>query len=641
MALAPEDRDAIVEAISAGFKAAGGSSSGNSSGQTADQGVNFSKSLQGAGEAANTLGTFMYKAGGSVAAFGGVVEKVAPEMLGLTKVITGTGSTMATYLENTQKVFQGLSKTGLAFNGDLGLIRQTAARARMPLDQFGNLMSANTANMIAFGAGADDGAKKFADLSNAMFEEGAIDGMMALGYSLKDTNEFLMDFTTINRRSARFQRMNAGQQAAAAAEFAKQLNMVSKLTGQQADDLKNELMERQNNGATQAKLRLLERQGIEGVQESYNAAQAELEKGPEVLQNLMDDLLQTGVPMSEATASFAATNKEAYALAQQAAEATKAGNVEEAKRLSEQAAAAALEYANSEQGLRLATLSQVSDIGRMQAENLEQVGPLIDAINLHAGKMSESMGRTVGTVEAFEDLTKKMTEQQAEVLALEGDSQQALKATNEAQQFLANTASAMNENLAEQTRTQAIFVSAMKEMAAALDSNRAMEVADAIGAPLGVGTDLYKDTDGTTASENRETVEQDTSTATEQQSQQAAQEAKGLFGRIYDFIFGGEEDPTPRATGGTISPGTTYLAGERGPELITNTPGTVMNKDQTENVFKSDSDKKSEDMKKLVDAMETANDQLSTLIAINTKQTNLTDKQIKAIKGAGNLIKGI
>jgi len=634
MALAPEDRDAIVDAISAGFKAAGGSSGGGGSQGGGDAPIDFSKKLKGAGDAANTLGNFMYRAGGSVAQFGSTVENVAPSMLGLTKVLTGTGSSIASYMETTQKVFQGLSKTGLAFNGDLGEIRKTAARARMPLDEFGNLMAANSANMIAFGAGADEGAKKFADLSAAMFDEGAIDGMMALGYSLKDTNEFLMDFTTINRRSAKFQRMDAGQQAAAAAEFAKQLNIVSKLTGQQASELKNELMERQNNGATQAKLRLLEKQGVEGVQESYNAAQTELEKGPEVLQNLMDDLLQTGVPMSEATAAFAATNKEAYALAKQAAEATKAGDTEKARALSEKAAAAALEYANSEQGLRLATLSQVSDIGRMQAENLEQVGPLIDAINVHAESMSKSMGRTVGTVEAFESLTAKMTKQQTEVLAMEGDSQQALKATNEAQQFLANTASKMNENLAEQVRSQGVFVDAMREMANALDGDRAKEVGEALAAPLGVGTEKFADDDGTTADQNRNLP------TDKNKSDQAGEEAKGLFGRILDFIMGGDE-PEARATGGTISPGSSYIVGEKGPELISGQAGTVTNAEQTANAVSGAQANNAQDMGKLINAMETANEQLSTLIAINTKQTILGDKQIKALKGAGNLIKGI
>ena len=42
-----------------------------------------------------------------------------------------------------------------------------------------------------------------------------------------------------------------------------------------------------------------------------------------------------------------------------------------------------------------------------------------------------------------------------------------------------------------------------------------------------------------------------------------------------------------------------------------------------------------------IDALTTANDQFSTLIAINTRQTVLSDRQVKAIKGAGNLIKGV
>ena len=424
MALSTDDKNDIVNAISEGFKGVkfpqgnqpSSGQSGSGGNVVGDKISAFTDKVNKAGKATNTMGEFMYRAGGSVSMFAKTVEGTLPSFAGLTGVLAGGAGAVAQYLETTQAAFQGLSKTGLQFNGDLGLIRQTAARARMPLEEFATLVGKNSANLIALGAGADKGAKMFADLSQAMFEDGPIDGMMALGYSLKDTNEFLMDFTTLNRRDAAFQRMNAPKQAQAAAEFAKNLSIVSKLTGQQAKDLKNELMERQNAGATQARLRLLEKQGVEGVQQSYNAAQTELEKGPEVLQNLMDDLIQTGVPMSEATSAFAATNKEAYALAKQAAAAVKAGDMEKAKALSEKAAAASLEYANSEQGLRLATLAQVSDIGKLQAQNLEQVGPLIDAINVHAKSMSESMGRTVGTVEAFESLTAKMTEEQKKVV---------------------------------------------------------------------------------------------------------------------------------------------------------------------------------------------------------------------------------
>ena len=234
MALSTDDKNDIVNAISEGFKGVKfpqgnqpSSGQSGSGGNVAGEYISsFTDKLNKAGKAAGTMGAFMYRAGGSVSQFAKTVENTLPSFAGLTGVLAGGAGTVAQYLETTQAAFQGLSKTGLQFNGDLGLIRQTAARARMPLEEFASLMSKNSANLIALGAGADKGAKMFADLSQAMFEDGPIDGMMALGYSLKDTNEFLMDFTTLNRRDAAFQRMNAPKQAQAAAEFAKNLSIV-------------------------------------------------------------------------------------------------------------------------------------------------------------------------------------------------------------------------------------------------------------------------------------------------------------------------------------------------------------------------------------------------------------------------------
>ena len=644
MALSQDDKEDIVKAITEGFKSIKlpqgsqpPSSGGGDSKGAGDVVAKFNQKLMKAGKAAGTMGDFLYRAGGSASQFAKTLEGTLPSFAGLTGVLTGGAGAVAQYLETTQAAFQGLSKTGVQFNGELGLIRKTAARARMPLEDFASLVSSNSANLIALGAGADDGAQKFADLSQAMFEEGPIDGMMALGYSLKDTNEFLMDFTTLNRRDAAFRKMTAPAQAQAAAEFAKNLQIVSKLTGQQAKDLKNELMERQNAGATQARLRLLEKQGVEGVQQSYNAAQTELEKGPEVLQNLMDDLIQTGVPMSEATSAFAATNKEAYALAKQAAAAVKAGDMEKAKALSEKAAAASLEYANSEQGLRLATLAQVSDIGKLQAQNLEQVGPLIDAINLHAKSMSESMGRTVGTVEAFESLTAKMTEEQKKVVALQEPNQQALRATNEAQQALATVASKMNEGIAEQVEAGGVIGKQLKGLADSLAGVDTEKIAKAMGDLMKIATEGMKDGGG---DKNDPANIRTDPQVNDGKSVDVDSEARGLFGRIYDFIMGADE-PDGRATGGTISPSGTYMVGEKGPEIISGQAGTVVNAEQTASAMNSANKNASKDMNKLIDAMTTANDQLSTLIAINTRQTVLSDRQVKAIKGAGNLIKGV
>jgi hypothetical protein len=245
----------------------------------------------------------------------------------------------------------------------------------MPLDAFANMVANNAQQLTGLGGSVTDGARKFAAMSEAMFSGPAplIDGFMNMGMSIEEANEFVIKNTELTRRQAMITGMTEMEQVAAAQEMAKNLQIVAKLTGKDAKQMQDQLIERQRDGATQARLRLLEKQGVENAQEAYAGAQAELAKSPKVVGDLMDDLLQTGAPMSEATKNFAATNQEAYALLQKAAEANKAGDVEAAKKYAAEAAAATAKFADSEQGLMLATLAQASDIAQGQADLLEEL----------------------------------------------------------------------------------------------------------------------------------------------------------------------------------------------------------------------------------------------------------------------------
>jgi len=570
-----------------------------------------------------------------VASAAGDVVKVLPGLGGALKTL---GVETAKYLERSQKSFNALAASGGGFAGNLGELNRAAAATRLPLDQFTKLMTANSQNLTAFGGGVNEGARRFTELSAAMFDTGAIDGFMALGMTLEESNEFLMDYTAMSRRSAKFQQMDADEQARAAAEMAKSFDTLAKLTGKQAKDIKNEVMERQNAGATQAKLRLLEKQGVAGAVDAYNAAQKGLSGGPKVLQNLMDDLLQTGVPMSEATANFAATNKEAYALAKQAAEATKRGDTEAAAKFSEQAAAKALEYANSEQGLRLATLSQVSDIAKGQADALEEVGATIDALNENAKAMAESTGQLATTAESYANLLGKMAAETEKQVALQEPNQQALKFVNEAQQGLANASKVARDGLAGTIESNKTFTDALAKAAASLDKNLGSEQLNHLGefmTKLNSLEVMKEEAKNTTGDEEASASEVSSSRRNNADPNSIENEvSEGIIDKIVNFFTG-------KAIGGTISPGQTYLTGERGPELISGSAGTVVNAEQTANAISGAQSNGAQDMGKLINAMETANEQLSTLIAINTKQTILGDRQIKALKGAGNLIKGI
>ena len=70
------------------------------------------------------------------------------------------------FLEESNAVFQQLSKVGAGFNGDLGALRAGAADTRLPLGEFASLIGSNSELLAGLGAGVNQGAKRFAQLSH-------------------------------------------------------------------------------------------------------------------------------------------------------------------------------------------------------------------------------------------------------------------------------------------------------------------------------------------------------------------------------------------------------------------------------------------------------------------------------------------
>jgi len=465
MALDPQDRDAIVDAISAGFTKANTArpqapSTGGNDQIAPKLNATLTKSVSG-------FGRVLDQGGGSLTAASKDFANMLPNVL---SKVGGAGTSIIKTLEDSQTVFQNMAKVGGGLGGDLGQIRAEAGKARMPLDAFANMVSNNSAALAGLGGSVSDGAKRFADLSNAMFEEGVIDGFMNLGYNIQEANEFVMKNTELTRRSAMLSSRSDAEQVKTAQELAKNMSIVAKLTGKDAQQMQDDLISRQRDGATQAKLRLLEMDGVTGAQDAYNAAQTSLNKGPAVLKNLFDDLMQTGAPMTEATKNFAATNAEAYELARQAAEANKRGDVAEAQRLGAEAAAAANKFAASRQGLTLATLAQASDIAKGQANVLEEMGPVIDATQAIQKKIKDATGQELTFREAFNANLARLTDNTQLQVDGAGVNQDALTALNKGQQALANTAGKSQEIIGEQIQTNSTLMKTYSTVADNIDS---------------------------------------------------------------------------------------------------------------------------------------------------------------------------
>ena len=507
----------------------------------------------------------------------------ATKSLGIFGKMVGGITTVISYLEGTQRTFQGLSKVGAGLDGNLLELRSSAARARLPLDTFATLVANNATELAGFSGGVSAGTRKVAALGEALFaNDGAIDGFMNLGYSIEEANEFLVSNIAIQRRQARITGMSDAQQVTAALELAKQFDIVAKLTGKDAKAQQDDLIARQRDGATSSKLRLLEKQGIIGAEGAYTAAQGALQTAPAVVRDLMADLTQTGVPMTKATQNFAALNSEAYGLLRQAADATKRGDQSGAQRYAEQAALATAKSADSVRNLTIGTYGQISEVAQGQANVLQEMAPLIDAVADHTSKMEASLGRTVTFTEAFNDMVGGMVTKQGTQVDGTGDGQAPLVLLNEAQRALADAASAVNLTIVEQLGGNSVIVGAISALTESIQNLDYQEMVDLAGAiaeivpgatpeetiaeARHVGVDPVRDAEGNFDQAATTALTNEVRRQRAENGQDTEGSTFGYIRRIYDKLFGA--GPSANALGGTVKAGDYLKVGEQGPETI-------------------------------------------------------------------------
>ena len=468
-------KDGIRDGMAATVRAQNNAKSGKTTsnyGKSVSSPSSVSEKLAGKpfGSAVAQMQNHIQNAGGSVSTFVSNLAKGTP----LAAAFGDELGSVIGYFEETNDTFKGLSKVGAGLEGRLGELRMSAAETRMTLGDFANMVGNNSELLAGFAGGVTGGIKRFRQLSSAMMEGDTITGFQNLGYSLQESNEFILKNLEFQRRDAKFRdkdgNLNQQLMLESSLKMAESLDVMAKVAGKDLKRMNDELVERQRSGATQAKLRLLEQQGIEGAGESYRAAQTSLQGAPKAARDLVDDLLQTGVPMSESTKAFMATNKEAGALGRQMADAIKNGEKEKAKQLGQQLTAASIAFANSTEGLTIATYAKVNPIAQMVAGNLEEVGGIIDQVSEHAKKIGEPLTDTASYIRTFNDIILETTSISKTQKAGRITGQEMSTAINDVQLALANSAAKINKNIGEAMGPDSEFVSLLEKGADKLRS---------------------------------------------------------------------------------------------------------------------------------------------------------------------------
>ena len=194
------------------------------------------------------------------------IRKVGNSFMGLGKAaFEGSGSisaftdnvvglqTLGNRLDVNIETFRQLSQTGANFGQSIVELRNAAAEAQLPLDDFASLVAQNSQNLAALFGTTTIGAKRIAALGADVRRLG-IDRLAPLGLTVDEINETLLLNLDSQRRTGILDRLTRDQQRDSAIAFAEELDRLAKLTGAQRDELRAQIEQQQSNERFQAAL---------------------------------------------------------------------------------------------------------------------------------------------------------------------------------------------------------------------------------------------------------------------------------------------------------------------------------------------------------------------------------------------------
>lgn len=234
----------------------------------------------------------LFKVFGQLPFFIGSIANIFSNIISVSEGLLGT--------------YREITKTGASFSGNLFEMASAAARAYLPLKDFTDIISKNSDIFAALGGTVDEGFRKFTSIQNALMGPSSEyrKNILGLGYTIKDAADYTALFMRMTSASANGRRLSDQEAAKSVSELIIQVDAYSKLTGQNATQLKEQL-------EAQARDENLKRY-LSGLGEkeqtaaNFALAQAKLEGG----QGLYDMVAQTIMTNGQVTTAFSKASQD-------------------------------------------------------------------------------------------------------------------------------------------------------------------------------------------------------------------------------------------------------------------------------------------------------------------------------------------
>lgn len=329
------------------------------------------------------------------------IDSVTDSLLGLSQELLGTSRQLSDFtrhlpivggglsaltgiMDESFDAFQSLAKSGATFGYSLENLRNTAADARMSLEEFSEFVQNNTQRFAEFGGTVDQGIKNISRLRDTMGTD-LTNRFRELGITGEEINEQLATQLYLNRAGARTRNTTDAQYLASTLALTENMATLAKLTGEDIKSQQEKIAQAQMDVAFQRELNKLD----EDERKKVNAAMAEAMAagGPAAVEALQAQFLGMP-PLTEAAQLYTTTQTEGAELMRQ--------NLD-----------TALNSAISYDDYMLQRESRMSDYGEAYANAAQRLDSILraEAAGLEGIGIAEQMMQSQRTFGAYIDST--------------------------------------------------------------------------------------------------------------------------------------------------------------------------------------------------------------------------------------------
>ena len=257
--------------------------------------VKFGKGLESTTSFAGKFGSAIYQGTGQIQDFTNTLKEFGP----IGEMFARLGGVVGSSLD----MYRTLSDVGASFSQNLVVMRETAARAGLPLEDFANMIGKNSEELAKLFGTTSQGAIEFSNLSRQL-RTTYIQDLAPLGLTVEQLNEQLLTSFTLNRRSGNFQLMTDNQRIASGAALIKQMDRLAKLTGAQRDAIAEQLEAQLSNARFLAAIGDMPEK-IQKEMQLFGAGIATI--APDLETGLLDLIANSGVPVTQAAQDLVKT----------------------------------------------------------------------------------------------------------------------------------------------------------------------------------------------------------------------------------------------------------------------------------------------------------------------------------------------